>query len=166
MKQLKRSFALLMLLTLIIGSGTSAQVLNLDAMVMVRALDRAKEVMQYNEYTTTGFEKGIFFNNPLLLNAKPLDYSEFTLDSKGILTVIKGDAKTGVSSQVPFNVYLRRNGIKVRILGKERRGLEQMKIELSEILLFAKDGDLLVIEAIRKEDGAVKRILKLVGRGC
>jgi hypothetical protein len=135
-------------------------------MIMIRALDRAKEVMQYNEYTSTGFEKGIFFSNPLLLNGKPLDYSEFTLDSKGILTVIKGDVKTGVTTQVAFNVYLRRNGIKVRVLGKERRGLEQLKIELSEILLFARHGDQLVIEAIRKEDGAVKRILKLVGRGC
>ena len=90
-------------------------------------------------------------------------YAEFTLESKGELTVIKGAPGTGETVQVPFYAYLRRNGIKVFIPGSD---LKQTKIEISGILRHAKHGDLLVIEAVRKEDGAIKRILKVFGGGC
>lgn len=165
MKHLKRSFAVLMLLTLITPSRTFAQDFEFDlqAMLMPVAHPRAMQVMQNNEYTSTGYEKGNFYNNPLLLNGKPLLYAEFTLESKGELTVIKGAPVTGKTVQVPFYAYLRRNGIKVFIPGCAPK---QTKIEISNILRHAKTGDQLVIEAVRKEDGAVKRILKVPGGGC
>jgi hypothetical protein len=167
MKTLKRSLTLIMLLTLIIGSRTSAQDLSLEAQLKkFFEHDRAKEVVQDNEYTHTGFETGNFLCNPLLLNGEPVDYSKFNQSSTGELTVIKGAVKTGETIHVPFFVYLRRNGIKFFIPGKEKFDLKQTKIDLAEILKYARPGDHLVIEAVRKEDGAVKRILKLPGDGC
>jgi hypothetical protein len=169
MRHLKKSFIILMLLTSIASSRTFAQ----DFFKLYATLDaerakekRAKEVIQGNEYTTTGYEKGIFLDNPLMLNGKPLDYGGFNLESAGELTVIKGSAITGQTMQVPFYVYLRRNGNKVVIPGKESCDPKQMKIEISEILKYAEPEDVLVIEAVRKEDGAVKRILKLSKDRC
>jgi len=168
MKHLKKSCILLMLLTVIIGSRTFAQDLisSLNLFNQTKNSDRAKEVMQDNEYTSTGYELGNFYCNPLLLNGKPLDYGAFNVESKGELTVIKGAAITGKTTQVPFYVYLRRNGDKVLIFGKTRSDQKQIKIDLSEILRYAKPGDHLVIEPINKEDGPVKRILKLLGADC
>ena len=180
MKYLKRSLTLLILLTSIICSRTFAQdSFNYTAMLKfsrdwtVKAerakevkQERAKEVMQDNEYAITGYEVGIFLSNPLVLDGKPLDYGEFSLASTGELTVIKGAATTEQTIEIPFYVYLRRNGNKVLIPGKETSDPKLIKINIAEILLHAERGDHLVIEAVRKEDGSVKRILKLLGLGC
>lgn len=164
MEHLKKSLTLLILLTAFVGSQTFAQdFFYFDAILKA---DRAKEVIQDNEYTSTGYERGIFLCNPLLLNGKPLDYGEFSLKSKGDLTVSKGTAIPGQTTRVPFYVYLRRDGNKVVIPGKERPDPNQIKIDISEILRHAAPGDQLVIEAVKKEDGPVKRILKLLGGGC
>jgi hypothetical protein len=148
-----------------IGSRTSAQDLSLAEILDTGMLDRVEAVMQDNEYINTGDERGIFLNNPLRLNGMPLDYSKFNAATMGELTVVKGAFINGATIQVPFNAYLRRNSAKVFIPGKERSNLKQVKVNISEILRYAKPGDQLVIEAVRKEDGAVKRILKLNG-GC
>lgn len=165
MKLQTKSFILLLLLTVIADSRTFAQ----DYFSFIKILDdswRAIDVRQDNEYTSTGYEQGKFFCNPLLLDEKPLDYDAFSLRSKGELTVIKGAAITGQIIQVPFLVYLRRSGDKVIIPGKDGAGPGKTKIEISEILKHAKPGDELVIEPVRKEDGLAKRILKLLGSGC
>jgi|SRR5688572_20036308 len=181
MKYLKNSFTLLILLASIIGSRTFAQdAFNYTAMLKFsldwtvkteRAKEvkqeRAKEVMQDNEYTMTGYEVGTFLDNPLMLDGKPLDYGEFSLTSTGELTVIKGGATTEQTMEVPFYVYLRRDGNKVLIPGMERSDPKQIKIDIAEILQHALRGDHLVIEAVNKEDGSVKRILKLINDyGC
>jgi len=168
MKHMRKPYIMVLLLTLIIASRTSAQQLAqqlFDFNVKAKQ-ERANGVMQDNEYTYTGSERGIFFSNPLLIYGKPLDYGYFNLKSIGQLTVIKGAALTGETVQVPFYVYLRRNGYKLLIPGRERFDQKQIKVELSEILKYAKPGDQLVIEAVRKEDGPVKRILRLPGDGC
>lgn len=167
MKHLKKSYILLMLLTVIIGSRTFAQdyFSSLNLFNQTKNSDRAKAVIQDNEYTSTGYEQGNFYSNPLMLNGEPLDYNVFNVESKGELTVIKGAAITGKTTQVPFYVYLRRDGNKVSIPGYERSDISQTKIDISQILRYAKPGDQLVIEPVNKEDGPVKRILKLLG-GC
>jgi hypothetical protein len=172
MKHLKKSFTVLMVLTSVVGSRTFGQDLfNIDAILKAKhekeaKEERAKEVAQDNEYASTGYEKGIFLSNPLMLNGKPLDYGEFNLNAKGELTVSKVALVTGQTILIPFYVYLRRNGKQVLIPRKERSDPKQIKIDISEILLHAEPGDHLVIEAVRKEDGPVKRILKLLGGGC
>ena len=176
MKYLKKSSTLLILLLSIIGSPIFAQdSFNYNATLKFsrdwtvkteRAKERAKEVMQDNEYAITGDEVGIFLSNPLMLDGKPLDYGEFSLTATGELTVIKGAPITEQTMEIPFYVYLRRNGNKVLIPGKERSDPKQIKVDITEILLHAEHGDQLVIEAVKKEDGSVKRILKLLNDGC
>ncbi|MEO7988466.1 MAG: hypothetical protein ABI663_02935 [Chryseolinea sp.] len=166
MKHLKKSYILLILLTVIIGSRTFAQdYCGLNFLTQTQNSSRANEVMQNNEYTSTGYEKGNFYCNPLMLNGKSLDYDAFNVKSKGELTVIKGAVITGITIQVSFYAYLKRDGNKVLIPGNERSSIGQTKIDLSAILQHAKPGDQLVIEPVRKEDGYVKRILKLLD-GC
>ena len=184
MKHSKQSPILSVLLALFIVSPSFAQVntnsptvaqelyifharLKLDHAQKEQAKQaRAMEVAQDNEFKGTGREKGIFLSNPLMLDGKPLDYGDFDIRSIGELTVIKGAAASGESVLVPFYVYLRRNGAKVFIPGKEEPDAKQLKIEVSEILDHAEPGDVLVIEAVDEEDGAVKRILKILGAGC
>jgi hypothetical protein len=163
-----------MLLTVIIGSRTFAQ--DFSSADLFRKRDstkllfpvkpfRAKEVVQFNEYTSTGEEQGDFYEIPLMLNGKPLNYNEFGPELKGELTVVKGSPVTGDTTQVPFHIYLRRDGNKVLIPGDEKSSGGQTKIEISKILQHAKPGDQLIIEAVKKIDGRVKRILRLPD-GC
>jgi hypothetical protein len=166
MIHLKKSYTLLMLLTVIISSRTFAQDLSSwNFLARTETSPRALDVIRDNEYTTTGFENGNFYRNPLLLDGRLLDYTRFSLESKGELTVIKGAAVTGNTVQVPFYVYLRRDGNKVVLPGNEKCSKGQDKIEISEILKHAKPGDELIIEPVNKEDGPAKRILKLLSAG-
>ena len=51
------------------------------------------------------------YANPLLLNGQPLDYSSFSIKSKGVLTVMKGKPTSPEAVKIPFRLYLRRNGV-------------------------------------------------------
>jgi hypothetical protein len=167
MEQFKRSFILLMLLTVIVSSRIFAQdFFSLNLFNQIQNSGQAKQVVQDNEYTSTGYEQGNFYCNPLMLNGKPLDYHAFNVESKGELTVIKGAPITGKTMQVIFYVYLRRDGNEVSIPGNKRFDKGQTKIDISQILRYAKPGDQLVIEPVNKEDGPVKRILKLLKDHC
>lgn len=128
--------------------------------------ERAKEVMQDNEYTFTGNEKGSFLENPLFLDGAPLEYGEFSLQSMGKLTVVKKASANGELISVPFKVHLRRHGMPVPLRTTTNCNRPLNEVEISEILNDAEQGDQLVIEAINAEDGAVKRILKLINYGC
>jgi len=101
-----------------------------------------------------------------MLDGKPLEYSVFGVRSKGELTLAKATTITGQTIQIPFHVYLKRNGNKVFILSKVKPDSKQTKIKLSKVLEYAKPGDQLIIEPVNKEDGPAKRILKLFENGC
>jgi hypothetical protein len=171
MKIFEKSYILTILLMAIIALPTFAQDFasldflrkqDADSILSPEKPDRAKQIIQFNEYTSTGDEKGYFYENPLMLNGKPLDYNFFGPQLKGELTVVKGAPGTGYKKRVPFYVYLRRNGNKVPIQGSD---LRQTEFEISLIIQHAKPGDQLVIEAVNKVDGRVKRILRLPD-GC
>jgi len=179
MKHFKKTLLPLTLLTLIIGSRTSAQDSSRtsahhyfkfasaeEVMQQIRSKQREKEVVLDNEYKRTGYEQGVFLSNPLMLDGKPLEYSVFGVRSKGELTLAKATTITGQTIQIPFHVYLRRNGNKVFILSKVKPDSKQTKIKLSKVLEYAKPGDQLIIEPVNKEDGPAKRILKLFENGC
>jgi hypothetical protein len=171
MKHLKKSVSLLMLLTVIICSRTTAQDLSLNALLKpIRAQvikpDMPMPLVQHLQYISPGCDKGNFFATPLLLNGQPLAYKDFTVESKGELTVIKNAVINQIATEVPFHVYLMRTGNKVFIPGKERPDLNQMKVDISEILQIAIPGDKLIIEAVRQEDAAVTTMFKVPGRGC
>jgi hypothetical protein len=138
---------------------------DLKEVLDLRKMDRVEEVMQDNEFEISAESVGKFFCNPLLLDGQPLDYRAFNVASRGELTLIKGDALTGSPMQIPFYIYLRRDG---KILGQQSdKALKKKlwKIELPTLLKFAEPGDQLIIEPVNKEDWQAKRILKLLG-GC
>src|SRR5688572_29499733 len=80
---------------------------------------RQKEVMQDSEFLPTGEAVGDFYGNPLRVDGQPMEYSTFNMKSKGELTLIKGDVATGQTIQIPFYIYLRRNGTMVTLPGED-----------------------------------------------
>jgi hypothetical protein len=138
---------------------------DLKDVLELRKMERAQEVMQDNEFEIDAESIGSFFVNPLQQDGYPLDYSKFNIAAKGKLTLIKGNAVTGMPMLIPFYIYLRRDG---KILGPQSdKALKKKlwKIDLPTLLIFAEPGDQLIIEPVNKEDWQAKRILKLLG-GC
>ncbi|KAA9354742.1 hypothetical protein [Larkinella humicola] len=101
-----------------------------------------------------------FSDNPLLLDGISLDYSFFSLSSRGKLTVVAGDPYSPDATKIPFRAYLRRDG-KPLNMGKADGRCEKSEIELSDVLAYAQVGDDLVIEPTRKEDAVARRIIRL-----
>lgn len=125
--------------------------------------DCADQEKRDHEFTYAGQPKGNFYCNPLTLEGVAFDYNAFTLKSKGELKLIKGDAKSGKTVEIPFYLHLRRGGLLVtHTYGK---GLTFSEVEISGILKFAKEGDELIVEPANKEDWPAKRIVKIVD-GC
>jgi hypothetical protein len=98
-----------------------------------------------------------------MLEGVAFDYNAFTLESKGALTLIKGDPKSGKVVEIPFYLNLRRNGkLLTHPCGE---GVIFAKAEISTMLEIAQDGDELIVEPVKKEDWPAKRIIK-IGGGC
>ena len=98
-----------------------------------------------------------------MLAGVAFDYNAFTLESKGELTLIKGDPKSGKVVEIPFYLNLRRNGMLLTHPCGE--GVIFSKAEISTILKIAQNGDELIVEPVKKEDWPAKRIIK-IGGGC
>ena len=122
--------------------------------------------MQDNEFLRNGQPTGNFFCNPLLIDGQPLDYSKFSMQSKGELTIVKGSPVIGLSIQIPFYVYLRRNGVMIKLPGEDVSKSKYEKIEISTILKLAKPGDQLILEPANQKDWLAKRVLKLLEDPC
>ena len=166
--KLSRTLSALVVLSLIVTLAlpVSAQAtFDLKTMLNARITERANEVKQDNEFVVSAKAVGKFFCNPLALDGYPLDYGTFNIGSKGELTLIKGSALTDNTVQIPFYVYLRRNGTILKLDDEEAMKPQHVKVDISTILKHAEPGDQLIIEPVNKEDWQAKRILKLLG-GC
>jgi hypothetical protein len=129
--------------------------------------NRAKEVMQCNEIERTDKSStSNIHSNPLLLNGKPLDYGSFDLNSEGLLTVVKGAPETADATPIPFYIAIRRNGVEIEDKKMQFLNKTLYQVNLSDIFHFCKQGDMLIIKPVKKEDWQAKRILKLIGGGC
>ncbi|WP_460969272.1 hypothetical protein [Spirosoma migulaei] len=102
-----------------------------------------------------------FYGNPLTLNGKPLNYSSFSMSSRGILAVVEGDPGSKDATKVPFRVYLKRAGAVVTPYGSDNTQPVYYEIEMAAVLALARPGDDLVIEPTRKPDLVAKRVIKL-----
>ena len=131
------------------------------------SVKKAKEVMQCNEFESNeAGQASNIFANPLLINGQLLDYGNFDLNSKGLLTVVKGNPETDEAMPIPFQVYIRREGKVVEDKKMSFLNKTLLRIELSDIFSCCKNGDLLIIKPMRSEDWKAKRVLKLIGPGC
>lgn len=99
------------------------------------------------------------YANPILLNGQPLDYSTFSIKSKGTLTLMKGKPTSSEAVKIPFRVYLRRNGMIVY----EKKSVSKLtQIEISEVLALSKAGDQIIINPTEKADYKAKRIINVM----
>lgn len=106
-------------------------------------------------------DKPAFSSNPLLLNNRPLDYSLFSIASKGILSVVAGQPGSAEAVKIPFRAYLKRNGM-ILMNGAIDSGKSVHELDISRILANAEVGDFLVIEPVRQEDWVARRSIRLM----
>lgn len=131
------------------------------------SVKKAKDVMQCSEFESNeAGQTSNIYSNPLLVNGQLLDYGNFDLNTKGLLTVVKGNPETDEAMPIPFQVYIRRDGKVVEDKKMSFLNKTLLRIDLSDIFSFCKNGDLLIIKPARTEDWKAKRILKLIGNGC
>lgn len=102
----------------------------------------------------------IFYCNPLLLDNKPFNYTDFSVTSRGILTVVTGNPETTDVEKIPFRIYLRRNGKTIN-RGASDTTRAVTTIDIASVLAIAKPGDNLIIDPVRKSDVKAKRSIKL-----
>jgi hypothetical protein len=126
--------------------------------------DCARLEMRDHEFANSGDSNGNFYCNPLMISGAPSSFRSFTLKSKGELTLIKGDAKSGEAVEIPFYLHLRRKGKLVTPAASD--GVIFSKAEISIILKVALKGDELIIEPVNKEDWPAKRIITIEADGC
>lgn len=100
------------------------------------------------------------FYNSLLFNGKPLVYDQFSLSSRGVLTMVMSDSKTKEMKTMLFKVYLKRQD-KILPFGVSNQGNGVTELDVSEILKFANLGDQLVIEPVEKKAQMSIRVIFL-----
>lgn len=127
----------------------------------------AQAVRQDNELVQNSPSQSTsFYENPLQLNGQVLDYGNFDLMSRGFLAIVRGNPDSKDAEAVPFYVSIRRNGKIVENKKMSFLNKAVNKINLSEVLPFCKEGDVLIVNPSKAEDWQAKRILKLLGGGC
>jgi hypothetical protein len=104
-------------------------------------------------------EEPVYYCSPLM-NDRPFDYINFSLASRGTLTMAGGNPETAEVENVPFRIYLRRNG-KIINTGASDTTCAVKTIDVSSVLSIAKLGDDLIIEPVRKSDASARRCIKL-----
>ncbi|MES2516630.1 MAG: hypothetical protein V4585_00900 [Bacteroidota bacterium] len=108
----------------------------------------------------TARENEKIISNPLLIDGEPINYEQFSLTSRGIVTMIAEDSKSKKTMTIPFKIYLRRDN-KIVHLGGSSSTDKLSEIEISQILKFANLGDELVIEPIDKKFQTSTRVFFL-----
>jgi len=110
--------------------------------------------------TILGGENEKPFYNSVLFNGKPLIYDQFSLNSRGVLTMVMNDSETREIKTMLFKIYLKRQD-KILPFGGSDHGNGVSKIEVSDILKFANLGDQLVIEPVEKKTQMFTRVIFL-----
>lgn len=98
-----------------------------------------------------------FYSYPLL-NEKPMDLSNVSSASTGVLTLIRENPVSGRREKVPYLIYLRRAG---KIINADSYGHNHAvtSIDLAEIVRSAQPGDELVIDPTVTTDKTGRRII-------
>ena len=162
MKLFKKSLTIFLLFSTCCASFTWAQSFRSFNSFLKPVSICPEQQKRHNEFTYSGEPNGIFYCNALMLDGLAFDYYSFTPESKGELTLIKGEAGSGKPVEIPFYLRLRRNGMLVPLMCGEE--MIFFKLEISTILKAAQHGDELIVEPANKEDWPAKRIVKIGDR--
>lgn len=101
-----------------------------------------------------------FVNHSILLNGRPFDIQSFTLESRGILTIVEGEVNQEKAKKVSFKIYLKRNG-EMFFVGQFLVKKDVYETEISEVLAYAFGGDELILELSEKSENKAKRTIRL-----
>jgi len=104
--------------------------------------------------------------NPILLDGVSLNYQTFGLDSKGVLKLVSGDPNAPNLVQILFYIQLRRNDTVVQVSDWNFSSRSLYEVEISKVLMYARQGDHLIINPTHRKDWKAKRILKLTNPDC
>jgi len=99
-----------------------------------------------------------FYNNPLLLNGKSVEFALFSSVQNGKISLVKGNPESDQKTIIPFYVYLKRDG-KIIDANSYKHNNAVEEFEMSEILRSAKPGDQIVIDPADKNEEVGKRII-------
>lgn len=99
-------------------------------------------------------------NNPVLLNGKVVTIEQLTYVTRGLLTLMKGDAASERKTHVPFLIYLKRGG-KIVNAKADAHNHAVMYYEIAEILKSAQAGDQLVIDPVDSGDKSVQKVITI-----
>ena len=110
--------------------------------------------------TILGGENEKSFYSSVLFNGKPLIYDQFSLNSRGVLTMVMNDSETKEMKTLLFKIYLKRQD-KILPFGGSDHGNGLSKIEVLDILKFANLGDQLIIEPLEKKPQMPTRVIFL-----
>ncbi len=101
--------------------------------------------------------------SPLLIDGQPVDSTVFSVETRGTLTLVRGDPATSAATPIGFRVSLRRDG---KIVDEPKSGLLNRALfeaDLGRILAFVRPGDQLIVAPIDGSDWRAQRIIDL---GC
>ncbi len=98
----------------------------------------------------------------VLFNGQPLGVSTMTLDARGVLTVIANDPTLTKVITIPFRVYLRRGELTVKQVDSQS-GQALNEVEISKLLVAARQGDELVIEPLGANLQKTQKVIILAG---
>jgi hypothetical protein len=106
-----------------------------------------------------------FYENPILVNGKKLNYDQFTMVSTGELKIVSGNPESPKAQTIPFYVFIRRDGQVLQDQEMPFFNKQLYRVDLKTVFKFCKDGDDLILKPARVEDWQGKRILRLID-GC
>jgi len=102
---------------------------------------------------------GNYYSYPVIFNGHILDYADFKMKSRGQLSIVTDNPGSANATEVPFYIYLGRNGKIVKECKMNCLNQPVNSIEIADILSFSKAGDVLVIIPAAKPGGKTKIIL-------
>ena len=100
-----------------------------------------------------------FYSYPVVFDGQILDYTDFKMKSRGQLSILTDNPGAARATEVPFYIYLSRNGKPVKECKMNFINQPVNSIEISDILSFSKAGDLLIIIPATRPAGKTKIIL-------
>lgn len=98
------------------------------------------------------------FYSYTLLNEKPMDLTNVSAASTGVLTLIKENPVSGKREKIPYLIYLRRAG-KIINTNSYAHNNAVTSINIAEVVRSAQPGDELVIDPAVISDKVGRRII-------
>jgi hypothetical protein len=123
------------------------------------SINMAAHPVSCNESKAEATREPLLYYNSLL-NGHSLDHANFSLSSQGQLTVVASNPDMEYQEKIPFQIYLRRNGVTIQ-QGASDTARSVLSVDVTTVLALAQPGDMLVIESTRKSDARANRRIKL-----